>query len=62
MLYWTVTTIFQLSADVQIRKRCRDREEYSDDIRSYQHAIEKKDATIQELQEQIAQLQAQLKK
>ena len=55
-------TIFQLSVDEQIRKRCRDREEYYDDIRSYQHAIEKKDATIQELQEQIAQLQAQLKK
>ena len=69
-------TIFQLSADDQIRKRCRDREEYYDDIRSYQHAIAKKDATIAEkdsviakkdvaikkLQEQIAQLQTQLKK
>lgn len=28
-------TIFRLSADEQIRKRCRDREEYYQDLRSY---------------------------
>lgn len=48
-------TIFQLSADEQIRKRCRDREEYYQDLRNYEREIEKmrkiiseKDATISE--------------
>lgn len=48
-------TIFQLSADDQIRKRCRDREEYYDDLRSYEHAIEKKDAIIAEKDSTIAE-------
>lgn len=48
-------TIFQLSADEQIRKRYRDREEYYQDLRNYEREIEKmrkiiseKDATISE--------------
>lgn len=48
-------TIFQLSADEQIRKRCRDREEYYQDLRNYEREIEKmrkiiseKDAAISE--------------
>ena len=65
-------TIFQLSADELVQKRCRDREEYYDDIRSYQHALEKqasiikekdntisqKDAEIESLHKQIAELKA----
>lgn len=49
-------TIFQLSADELIQKRCRDREEYYDDIRSYQHALEKRDATIEEQSNTISNL------
>lgn len=47
-------TIFQLSADELVRKRCRDREEYYDDIRSYQHALAKQE---QELKEKDKELQ-----
>lgn len=39
-------TIFQMSSDEQIRKMCRDREEYYQDMRSYQHAIAERDNTI----------------
>lgn len=46
-------TIFQLSADELVRKRCRDREEYYDDIRSYQHAIEKRDAENARLRQKL---------
>lgn len=67
-------TIFKLSAEDQIRKRCRDREDYYSDIRSYQKAIAERDATIAEqgatiaeqdaniasLQEHIKNLEAQL--
>ena len=41
-------TIFQLSADELVRKRCRDREEYYDDIRSYQHALAKQEQELKE--------------
>ena len=41
-------TIFQLSADEQIRKRCRDREEYYQDLRNYEREIEKMRKTISE--------------
>lgn len=53
-------TIFQLSADELIQKRCRDREEYYDDIRSYQHALEKRDATIEEQSNTISNLRQKL--
>ena len=33
-------TIFRMSADEEIRKRCRDREEYYQDLRNYERAIE----------------------
>ena len=42
-------TIFQLSADEQIRKRCRDREEYYQDLANYEMAIADKDAVIKKL-------------
>ena len=41
-------TIFELSADEQIRKQCRDREEYYQDLRNYEKAIAQKDAVIAE--------------
>lgn len=53
-------TIFQLSANEQIQKRCRDREEYYLDIRSYERCIAQKDAEIASLASEIAQLKTQL--
>ena len=41
-------TMFQLSADEQIKKRCLDREEYYQDLRAYEKAIAKKDVVIAE--------------
>lgn len=45
-LYEASNTIFKLSADEQIRKQCRDREEYYQDLRNYERVIAQKDATI----------------
>lgn len=33
-------TMFQMSAEELVRKRCRDREEYYQDLRSYERAVE----------------------
>ena len=44
-------TIFELSADEQIRKQCRDREEYYQDLRNYEKAIAQKEAVIIEKDE-----------
>ena len=41
-------TIFQLSTDEQIRKRCRDWEEYYQDIRNYERENEKLRKAIDE--------------
>ena len=46
-------TMFELSADEQIRKQCRDREEYYQDLRKYEKAIEQKDAMIAERDVQL---------
>ncbi len=40
-------TIFRMSADDLIRKRCREREEYYQDLRNYERAIAEKDEKIQ---------------
>lgn len=42
-------TIFLLSAEANIRKRCLDREEYYRDIRTYNKIIAEKDALIQKV-------------
>lgn len=42
-------TIFQLSADEQIKKRCRDREEYYQDLRNYERVIEEMKNTIADI-------------
>lgn len=45
-LYEASDTIFRLSADSLIRKQCRDREEYYQDLRNYERVIAEKDASI----------------
>lgn len=40
-------TIFRLSAEEEIRKRCRDREEYYQDLRNYERAIAEKEEKIE---------------
>ena len=40
-------TIFQLSADDLVRKRCRDREEYYQDLRNYERAIAEREEMIE---------------
>ncbi|MDE5940236.1 MAG: Rpn family recombination-promoting nuclease/putative transposase [Lachnospiraceae bacterium] len=40
-------TIFRMSADEEIRKRCRDREEYYQDMRNYERAIAEKEEKIE---------------
>ena len=60
-------TIFQLSADEQIKKRCRDREEYYQDLRNYErviadmkNTIADKDSQLEELTSEIEKLRAEL--
>ena len=58
-------TMFQMSADDLVRKRCRDREEYYQDLRSYEKAIEESERKREQdrkeyetaLREQAEQLQ-----
>ena len=47
-------TLFQLNADEQIKKRCLDREEYYQDLRSYEKAIAERDSVIVEKENIIA--------
>ena len=61
-------TIFQLSADEQIKKRCRDREEYYQDLRNYErviadmkNTIADKDSQLEELTSELEKLRAELK-
>ena len=64
-------TIFRMSADDLVRKRCRDREEYYQDLRSYERKIEQDrleheqdlrnlENSLAERDAQIQQLQAEL--
>lgn len=41
-----VQTMFRMSADDLIRKRCRDREEYYQDLRNYERAIAEREEKI----------------
>ena len=52
-------TIFQLSADEQIRKRCLDREEYYSDLRSHQREIARMQNVIKEKEATITQQAAE---
>lgn len=42
-------TIFRMSADDLIRKRCRDREEYYQDLRNYERVIAEKDRKYEQV-------------
>ncbi len=57
-------TIFRMSADDLARKRCRDREEYYQDLRSYERKIEmdriEHERIVAEKDEEIRQLRARL--
>lgn len=62
-------TMFRLSAEEDIRKRCLDREEYYREIRTYKKIIREqeaciaeKDSTIQELLAKIKELEAKGRK
>ncbi|MCM1428035.1 MAG: hypothetical protein NC118_15660, partial [Eubacterium sp.] len=46
--------IFQLSAEEQILKRCRDREEYYLDLRAYEREVDENKKTIAEKEKIIA--------
>ncbi|MBQ6888920.1 MAG: Rpn family recombination-promoting nuclease/putative transposase [Lachnospiraceae bacterium] len=53
-------TMFQLSADEQIKKRCRDREEYYQDLRAYEKAIAEKDVIISNITSENERLRAEI--
>ncbi|MDE6847059.1 MAG: PD-(D/E)XK nuclease family transposase [Lachnospiraceae bacterium] len=48
-------TIFRLSADEQIRKQCRDREEYYQDMRNYERALSDCEKALAEQENLIAE-------
>ncbi|MCM1387992.1 MAG: hypothetical protein NC231_11730, partial [Bacillus sp. (in: Bacteria)] len=48
-------TIFQLSAEEQILKRCRDREEYYLDLRAYEREVAEREKIIEEKDEKLAE-------
>lgn len=49
-------TMFRLSADEDIRKRCQDREEYYREIRTYKRIIAEKDSLLAEQETLIQKL------
>ena len=48
-------TIFKLSAEELIQKRCRDREEYYQDLQNYERAIAEKDELLTEKDNQLTE-------
>lgn len=52
-------TMFQMSADELIRKRCRDREEYYQDLRNYERVIAEKDRKYKQALAEIERLRAE---
>ena len=53
-------TMYMMSADERIRKQCLDREEYYQDLRSYERAIAERDDVIAQKESQIQQLIAEI--
>ena len=49
-------TMFRLSADEDIRKRCQDRKEYYREIRTYKRIIAEKDSLLAEQETLIQKL------
>ena len=52
-------TMFRMSADELIRKRCRDREEYYQDLRNYERVIAEKDRKYKQALAEIERLRAE---
>lgn len=57
----TAQTVFRMSAEELVLKRCRDREDYYADIRSYKKALKKRDEVIEEQSEQLKEQSEQIK-
>ena len=57
----TAQTVFRMSAQEEVIKRCRDREDYYADLRSYQKAIAKMETVIEEKDAIIASMEKQIK-
>ena len=55
-------TMFQLSADELIKKRCRDREEYYQDLRNYEQVIAEMKNTIKDKDTQLEKLTSEMEK
>lgn len=53
-------SIFQLNADEQVRKRCRSREEYYQDLRNYERAIAQRNADFVKLAFENEQMAAKI--
>lgn len=53
-------TMFRMSADELIRKRCRDREEYYQDLRNYERVIAEKDRQYKQALAEIERLRAEV--
>ena len=54
-------TIFQLSADEQVRKRCLDREEYYLDMRALERTVEEQDLGMRSLEKMIEEQNLSMK-
>lgn len=55
-------TIFRLSADEQIQKRCRDREEYYQDLRAYDNTIAQQKSALQKINTELERKSSELEK
>ena len=55
-------TIYRMSADELVRKRCRDREEYYQDLRSYERAIEKYERDREEHEQDLRNYERAIEK
>lgn len=55
-------TMFRMSADDLIRKRCRDREEYYQDLRNYERVIAEKDRKYEQAIAEIERLRSEVER
>lgn len=53
-------TMYLMSADERIRKQCLDREEYYQDLRSYERAIAERDDALAQKDNTIAKQESQI--
>ena len=52
-------TMFRLTAEEQIRKRCRDREEYYQDMRNYERYIAQQENELSDTKAKLSDAQAE---